>query len=723
MTFRQTILIAAIAIAGIFPGALWGQTNAPVSSKFEVQAYLFAGETFLPLDKLINTLSNYTGTVDLPRVEAGLTELRQVYRQSGYTNVTVTLPKQKLTDGIVLVEIGLLPEPEPVKPAATNTVVKPPPTLAIKTYRIEGNTVLPPQDFGVLSNYTGTNITFPQLREGLGKVQLRYRELGFSTIGVSLPQQKISNGVVRVKIVEGKLANINITGNEYFSSNNVRRALPGLTTNVLLNSKWFQPELDQANANRDRQIYPVTGPGPDPGTSDLTLKVKDRLPLHGRVEINDKSTPGTALLRVDTAVQYGNLWQREHTIGFDYNFSPQEYKSSSDANGFPPDYPQVASFSGFYRIPLGVGESLREETERQPVTFGYDEASHKFNLPPLTGRPDLTFYGSHSSSDTRLQYGQKATIFTNTLADISSQSAQHSPTINDNIGAKFNVPLEEFLSVKSVFSFGLDFKYYSSATYSTNLTYFSLYALDPAGNRVLVTNQTIAIAGNSSQSLQYFPLSASWSAARPDKYGSFQFYINDSLYLDRLASDRKDFQAVAGNKDAGGNYTTVNAGLIRQQNLPGGWSFVANGNGQWTASPLIGNEQFGIGGTSGVRGYREGEVYGDTGWRVLGDLRTPPLNVGNFPTATGDVPALLRGSLFMDYGQVYFINRPGQGAVSEWGSGFGLFLTAGEHFDARLTVGWALLGSQGSANSANNYVSTKTSEGSAQAYFSVGYQF
>lgn len=721
MKFVTTRLIAFAL--GLVSFGTFAQTVAPTPATYPVRSYLFVGEYHLPLKTLISTLSNYTGTVTLPRIQEGVTDLQGVYRRAGLTNVEVSLPRQTLTDGVILVRITTRTNQISSTASVTAKATAPAPVLAVKTYRIEGNTVLPPQDFGVLSNYTGTNVTFPQLREGLGKVQLRYRELGFSTIGVSLPPQKISNGVVHVKVVEGRLANINVTGNEYFSSNNVRRALPGLTTNVLLNSKWFQPELDRANLNRDRQIYPVIGPGPEPGTSDLTLKVKDRLPLHGRTEINDKSTAGTALLRSDTAIQYGNLWQREHTLGIDYTFSPQAYKSSQYANGFPLDYPQVSTFSGFYRIPLGDGDSLRDDVEQQPATFGYDEVSHKFNLPPLTGRPDLTIYGSHSSSDTYVQYGPQKTIFTNTLADISSQSAQHTPTVNDNIGAKLNLPLDEFWSIKSFLSFGLDFKSYSANTYSTNLTYFKLYALDPFGNRVLVTNQTIALAGNSSQSLQYFPLSFGWSAVRPDKYGSFQFFVNEAVFFEKFGSSRTNFQIVAGNSEAGGNYTTINAGLIRLQNLPGGWSVVANGNGQWASKPLIGNEQFGLGGTSGVRGYQEGEAYGDTGWRTLFDLRAPAMNVGYFQTRTGSVPALLRPSIFMDYGQLYFINRPGQPSVSEWGTGFGLYLTAGEHFDARFTLGWALLGSQSYGSSANNYVSTSSKEGSARAYFSVGYQF
>jgi hemolysin activation/secretion protein len=128
---------------------------------------------------------------------------------------------------------------------------------------------------------------------------------------------------------------------------------------------------------------------------------------------------------------------------------------------------------------------------------------------------------------------------------------------------------------------------------------------------------------------------------------------------------------------------------------------------------LISNEEFPLGGTSGVRGYQEGAIYGDTGWRVLFDLRAPPINVGYFPTATGDVPAVIRSSLFMDYGQTSLIDRPTVGSLTfpEWGMGFGFFLTAGEHFDARLSLAWALK------------TSATARAGDAIAYFSVGAQF
>jgi hemolysin activation/secretion protein len=597
-------------------------------------------------------------------------------------------------------------------------------TFDVRGYRIEGNyNVLPPEKFGVLSNYTGT-VDFAKVRDGLGVLQLLYRDLGFATVSVTLPQQKLTNGIVRVKVVEGKLAQIKVTGNRWFSTENVLRALPSLDTNILLNTKWFQPELDRANQNQDRQIYPVVSPGLEPGTSDLTLQVKDRLPLHGHVEINDKSTPGTPLLRLDTAVQYNNLWQLGHQVGFDYNFSPQEMKSDSSVSDFY-NQPMIASYSAFYRLPLGYSHGLRDDYDVLPVDFGYDEVSHRFNLPPATGNPDLIVFASGSVADTPVVSGPVTGIFSNALAEINSQFQQRNPTYNYDAGTKLTLPIQEFAGVKSSLLLGLDYKYYQSQIYSTNLTYFDLYGIDSFGNRVLVTNQTIRLPANSQQQLFYLPLSLGWVASRPDPLGAFSFSYNQNFFFAPLGSAKTNFQSVAQSPNAGGNYTTINAGLIRVQNLPGDWSAVLNVNGQWASEPLISNEQFALGGTSGVRGYQEGEQYGDTGWRTQFDLRAPPINVGYFPTEQGDVPANLRVSWFMDYGQANLFDRPDVtgGQLSQWGTGVGFFLTASEHFTARLTVAWALLDTAEGNALKTSAPPVQTSAGSCQAYFSVGLQF
>ncbi|HVU26216.1 MAG TPA: POTRA domain-containing protein [Verrucomicrobiae bacterium] len=705
-------------------------TNAAVKllPALDVRSYRIEGNSILP-PRDFGMLSNFTGQVDLPRVREGLDKLQAHYRNLGFSNVTVTLPEQKITNSTVRVKIieseTEIASETNLTAAITNLFAAPKPTIEIRGYRIEGNTALPPEEFSFLTNYTG-QMDFAQIREGMGKLQLRYRDLGFPTISVALPQQKLTNGIVRVKIIEGRLNDIIVEGNRYYSSNNIVRALPSLTTNILLNAKWFQSELDRANLNQDRQIYPVIAPGLEPGTTELTLKVKDQFPFHGHMEINDKSTPNTPLLRLDTAVQYDNLWQLNHQVGFDYNFSPQEMKTGN-YNFY--DQPMVASYSGYYRVPLGFRRGLRDDYENLPVTFGYDEVTHRFNLPPATGNPELIFFASRSVSDTPVRYGPKTILFTNLTEDVYARSAERDLTFNDDLGAKLTIPVREFWQIQSSLQIGLDYKSYAANGYSTNLTTFDLYGLnpfDPTQRGSLITSSTVPLPTNTRTALYYLPISLGWVAARPDNYGSFSFNYNQNIFLSSLASARSDFQTIALSPEAGGNYTTVNAGLIRLQNLPDNWSAVLNVNGQWASEPVIGNEQFALGGTSGVRGYQEGENYGDSGWRALFDLRAPAVNVGYFPTPSGDVPANLRCSWFMDYGQIYLYQRPGvfSGHLNQWGTGLGFFLTAGEHFSARLTLAWALeKNAEESAVKPSAVPPVQTPAGEARAYFSIGYQF
>ena len=87
-------------------------------------------------------------------------------------------------------------------PLASSTPAKLLPTLDVRTYQIEGNTALLPEEFGMLSNYTG-KVDSPRVREGLDKLQGRYGELGFSNVKVTLPEQKFTNGLVRIQIING----------------------------------------------------------------------------------------------------------------------------------------------------------------------------------------------------------------------------------------------------------------------------------------------------------------------------------------------------------------------------------------------------------------------------------------------------------------------------------------------------------------------------------------
>ena len=71
-----------------------------------------------------------------------------------------------------------------------------------------------------------------------------------------------------------------------------------------------------------------------------------------------------------------------------------------------------------------------------------------------------------------------------------------------------------------------------------------------------------------------------------------------------------------------------------------------------------------MGGTAGVRGYQDGEAYGDTGWRVSIEPQTPLINIGMVGNEGHEEPCWVRGSVFLDYGEIYLLEPTSRPAAA-----------------------------------------------------------
>lgn len=87
--------------------------------------------------------------------------------------------------------------------------------------------------------------------------------------------------------------------------------------------------------------------------------------------------------------------------------------------------------------------------------------------------------------------------------------------------------------------------------------------------------------------------------------------------------------------DAEASFLYLSGSLVQRSELPLGLNFQAAVDWQLAPAPLISNEQFALGGLSSVRGYREAEALGDSGFRVSGELtRQIPLSfLGDWTSA------------------------------------------------------------------------------------------
>jgi hemolysin activation/secretion protein len=597
--------------------------------------------------------------------------------------------------------------------AATNAAAgKAPLTFKVDRYEVRGNTLLSSNIISrVLAPYTGDAVTISEVTNAMAKLQLEYYQRGYVTVKVTAPPQQVTNKAVIFQATEGRLAAVKIVHNHYYSSNNIIAALPYVQTlesgERILNAKVFQTELDRANSNPDRQISPEVRPGLDPGTTALILDVKDRLPLHGRVEWDNYSPPGTPELRVNANASYENLWQLDHTLGVQYGFSPDRMKPSigddTHLSMNPLDSPDVTYYSGFYRAPLGAPDAVETQISQDPNRFGYNETTKQFVLPPNTGRPEFTAYVSRSTTGPTI-YGPESTVVggpsqSNTLLTIDKQLISQQYTAQTTAGARLSFPLPDMHAIRSSWSLGIDYKADKVVTLPTNYFYYTTVVTHGLSSSAppTVTHSTIAIPGVSTYpSLNYTPLFLGWNGSRQDHWGQsgppsdLWSQFNGSLSVvagtgGTFTPNRNFPSLIANSTEATTEFVAIRPQLSRTQILPDNFTLYGNMAGQWANEPLLNLEEFALGGNASVRGYREAELYADTGWVGQLELRSPVYWRGENRRVGTQL------TVFMDYGEGYKLDSSADAAL--WGAGAGVNFNLGAHVESHILIAWPLLDS------------------------------
>jgi hemolysin activation/secretion protein len=693
-----------------------GATNA--APRFVVRGYVIKCDTSVFTNAPAVTLSQYTGTnVGLERIVQAASDLLLEYKKQGYPRANISIAHELITNGIVTMHVyrGAFPQvlisgkpcfssrdggaasilaaaAPPANSATAAVKTNAEPRFSVRAYEIRGDTLLSTNTLmSIFARRTGTNVALSDITQAASDLQMEYRNRGYPTVNVTIPPQQLTNGIVKIRVFQGRLSEILVAQNRYFSSNNVMRALPSLRTNIILNGALFQAELDRANANQDRQIYPQLEPGLEENTTALHLQVKDRLPFHAKVDFNNQSSPGTPDLRVNTSASYQNLWQLEHSFGVQYSFAPESYKSGDSWNFY--DRPLVANYGAFYRLPLAAPESVAEAVAAQPDNFGYDEATRKFRLPAPSGRPELNFYASRSSIDTGVATLLNQNLYNTNGNSLNRRDVQQDITINSALGTRLTIPLQTSTQFQSGLSTGFDYKEYELTSYKTNLFTLTSETLDTISNPGhVITNINVSTINSpvptTPRSLDYLPLSLRYDASLRDSRGVTAFGLGLSANA-WYSGSPSNLQSITGSSESSGHWLILSPSMSRDFLIRTNWILSLHAEGQWADQPLISNEQFGLGGVNSVRGYQEGQVFGDTGWWVGLEQKTPPQVIG---LVYRNHPVTVRGSVFMEYGEAYLLDPQGrQDRTPLWGTGFGGVASIGGTWEARLLVSWPLL--------------------------------
>lgn len=182
--------------------------------------------------------------------------------------------------------------------------------------------------------FLGPHRDIDTVKQAAAALEQAYKHAGYGAVFVDIPPQEVSNGIVRLKVTEGKLENVSIRGARYFSERQIRAGLPALATAQTPLLTALQQQLSTLNSQTpDREVTPVLKAGSQPGTVDVDLDVKDKLPLHASISYDDRHTAQTTPNRLTANLAYDNLWQRLDSLSLLYQTAPANRKNASVESG------------------------------------------------------------------------------------------------------------------------------------------------------------------------------------------------------------------------------------------------------------------------------------------------------------------------------------------------------------------------------------------------------
>ena len=232
-------------------------------------------------------------------------------------------------------------------PQPVNKVDKPAEKrFPILEYQVEGNTLLPVIEIeDAVTPFLGPDRGIKDVEAARRELEKHYHDRGYQTVLVNIPPQQVSDGVVRLAVVEASVDRFEIKGSHYHSLDAIRETVPDLQPGVTPDFKQVQKELAAVNHSEDMRVTPVLRASTTPGHVDVDLNVQDSLPLHATVELNNRYSANTSHLRAAAELSYDNLFQRGQSASLQYQTAPQH-----------PEDAKIWSLS--YVIPVGNGPVL-----------------------------------------------------------------------------------------------------------------------------------------------------------------------------------------------------------------------------------------------------------------------------------------------------------------------------------------------------------------------------
>lgn len=189
-------------------------------------------------------------------------------------------------------------------------------TLQVRRFAIRNNTVFSTMVLNrLVAGWENRELTLGQVHEAAREITKFYQEAGYFLARAYVPAQEVRDGVVEIIVLEGRLGEVMVDGNEYYREGfiechfipvkyDVRSFHRGRTA---INYAQLERSLLLLNDNLNLDARAIFRPGKEIYDTDLYLEVEDRRPFSGYLDYNNFGSRYISRHRFGLTVNAGNL--------------------------------------------------------------------------------------------------------------------------------------------------------------------------------------------------------------------------------------------------------------------------------------------------------------------------------------------------------------------------------------------------------------------------------
>lgn len=406
------------------PRSLGGNTGLAVDASLDNVSSDLGGHALSPV---VSSVASGTTTAEMSAVVPEALVPEEIGRRSAplVSQVPVAPPP---ADSFP----ETLPEPSPTPDPVLPSTPTPPvdseapepeagPTVTVQGFDVSGSTVFAQDDFAVvLSPLIGQSLGIDELRQAADSITQLYLNKGYITSRAILPNQPVTDGIIKLQVVEGSLEEILIEDADRLS--NYVRSRIELGANTPLNQFELEDQLrllrtDPLIENIEASLRAGTGLG----QSVLVVRIDAAEPLDARLTLDTDSPVSVGVVRTGINATYRNPFGigdqlraaayrattgGSHLYELSYSAPVNPMNGTISARFLPSEF-EIISPSNLASFDIEGDAQVYELTYRQPLVRNpREEFALSLGFRHRDGETRIQGQDLTSNSTSVIQFGQ-----------------------------------------------------------------------------------------------------------------------------------------------------------------------------------------------------------------------------------------------------------------------------------------------------------------------------